>query len=142
MIKNFANTLLLCGLFFLCSCTIGPYGIAVEREKVTNFSYDGRIVSVTEKTKVNEPIAKASLATVAVAISKNPIAAAIVAGAQSIGDGIGNAVRRSGDTVNDVISGEKGVAITPLAIGKPQQIPVVDYDEKSNEYKKNLGGIK
>lgn len=113
-------------VFFLIGCAAGPVAIAMERTKTTTYGPDGKIVSVKDEQKVNEPIAKAGLATAAVGISKSPIAAAIVAGAQSIGDGIGNAVKRSGDTVNDIIGGNSGGTITPLSVGQPKPIPAVD----------------
>lgn len=109
------------GLIFLSGCMAGPMSIAMDRQKTTTYDVNGRIASVTESNKINQPIAKSTLATVSFLSTDSPIAGAIVAGANSIGEGIGKIFDKSGDAVGGLTTKSQG---SPVIIQNPQSYPI------------------
>lgn len=118
---NKNNLLFLLCVTVLTGCMAGPMSIAMDKETITTYDTNGRIVSVAESNKINQPIAKSTLATVSFLSTDSPIAGAIVAGANSIGEGIGKIFDKSGDAVGGLTTKSQG---SPIIIQNPQSYPI------------------
>ncbi len=124
--------LLIVVLLVLCGCVAGPFSVGVNRTKTIS-KKDNNTVVTEEVVTINETISQSIIATVAVAISKQPIAAAIVAGAQSIGNALGKFVEKGGDNVNNIV--DSGI-VRPLSANSNSSAK--DENEFSTNKKQEL----
>lgn len=123
---------------FIGGCAIGNASFAMDREKTTHYDQQGRVVAVVSNDKVNQPIAKSSLATASFMMTSEPFAAAVVAAAQSLGDSAASVFKKTGDTANDVVRAGTGVGqgnteylFSASVVGEPQPIPAPESEEQT-----------